>query len=113
MADLRERFLIVAISWKGMDKAEELQPLFDTAIDWFRRSSSLWILWTSSPPSVWLTHIRKHLGPEDTVLIAELDLTTVGENYTGLQSKVFWDWLDGHRKKSIVPAASGSPPNLG
>lgn len=97
MGDSRERFLIVAFAWSGPPKVKELEPLFNTALDWMRVANNVWILWTNSDPTIWATHIKKHLVNEESVFIGELDLTTALDNYSGWEKKWVWDWIDQHR----------------
>ncbi len=100
MADMpyRERFLHIGFYWKGVPKVEELEPLFNTALDWYRYAPNCWVVWTNNNAGVWYSHIAKHITQGDRVLVAELDLDSVPENYTGWASKSFWEWIDKHRK---------------
>jgi hypothetical protein len=93
----RERFLIVNFIWSAAPKVEELKPIFNTALDWYRLSSTVWIVWTSSNPETWFEALKPHTVDEDSIFIAELNLSEVQENYFGWQSKGFWDWIDKHR----------------
>jgi len=97
MTDYRERFLIVTFTWKETPKIVELKPIFNTALDWARIAPNTWILWTNNSPVVWYNHLRHHMTKEDSVLIAELNLTEVAENYVGFYPKWVWDWIDKHR----------------
>ncbi len=91
------RFLLVSFTWRGPIKVDELKPLFDTAIDWIKFSTDSWLLWTVNEPEVWLKHIKPHLGENDFVFIAELNLSSTPMNYTGWNSKLLWNWIDKHR----------------
>jgi hypothetical protein len=93
----RERFLIVNFAWKSAPKVEEIKPIFNTALDWYRMGSSVWVLWTTSSPDAWYAAIRSYMTEEDSVFIAELNLSVTSENYFGWQTKSFWNWLDKHR----------------
>jgi hypothetical protein len=97
MDDYRERFLLVAFTWKGPEKVDELKPLFGTAIDWIRIAANTWVLWTSNDAQLWFTYIHPHLGADDSVFIAELDLSTIHEKFHGWHKKWVWDWFEKHR----------------
>jgi hypothetical protein len=97
MADYRERFLIVAFTWRGPAKVDEITPLFDKALDWLKLGASTWILWTNTDPSEWFTYIQPFLGENDTVFVGELDLSTTFAKYAGWQKKFVWGWIDKHR----------------
>jgi hypothetical protein len=97
MTDPRSRFLLVGFTWRGPTKTDELTPLFDSAVDWVRIAPNLWLLWTTNSPEVWLPYIKKHLGSDDFVFIAELNLTSTPENYSGWNSQLVWEWIDKHK----------------
>ncbi|HZW95972.1 MAG TPA: hypothetical protein VFF64_23705 [Candidatus Eremiobacteraceae bacterium] len=93
MTEPRARFVIVVFTWRKVLKTEELEPLFNTAVDWLRFSENGWILWTTNDPPVWFKYIKPHLAPEDSVFIAELNLSHFGSTVSGWQSKMVWDWI--------------------
>jgi hypothetical protein len=93
----RSRFLLVVFKWEEEPKTKELEPLFDTALDWARPAPNCWVLWTNNDPDVWLGYVRKHMSEKDNVFIAELNLSTTSKNFTGWADKWFWRWLDKHR----------------
>jgi hypothetical protein len=97
MANSRARFVIVAFTWRGEMKVDELRPSFDAALDWVKLGGTTWVLWTTKAPSEWQRILQPFIGDEDTVLIAELNLAETLENYSGWQYKWVWDWIDKHR----------------
>jgi hypothetical protein len=97
MAEYRERFVQVTFSGGTPPADDVLKPLFDSALDWLKIAPNAWILWTNKDPIVWLPFIQRVLPTEGSVLIAELNLKSVSENYTGWQSQSIWDWFNKHR----------------
>lgn len=97
MADYRERFLIVVFTWKESAKVDELKPLFNTAIDWVRIAANTWVLWTNNDANMWFRYIKPHLGANDSVFIAELDMATMNEKFYGWHDKWVWEWFEKHR----------------
>jgi hypothetical protein len=97
MASGHARFINVAFFWKNTPKSKELEPLFNTAMDWYRYAPNCWLLWTTNGPEVWFPYLKKYLGEGDDVFIAELNLTHVPETYTGWYQQSFWNWIKKHR----------------
>jgi len=94
----RERLLQVTFIWAGTPKVSELEPLFNNALDWARTNASSWFLWTNTAPEIWANRVKPHMAEADSVLIFEINATTVSENYYGWMDPWFWKWLDKHRK---------------
>jgi hypothetical protein len=91
------RYLIFAFTWSGPSKIDEIKPLFDKALDWFRYAPNGWILWTNTDVNEWFKRIQPYLGPNDHLLIVEADFSEAGKTYTGWQQKWVWDWVQKHR----------------
>jgi hypothetical protein len=96
MADYR--FIHVGFKWSGPPKTKELESIFGKALDWLRYTPNCWILYTKIDPGAWYQRIKPHLDDGDYVLIAELNLTDVGDNYSGYQPKWIWEWIKKHRE---------------
>jgi hypothetical protein len=97
---VRGRFLHIGFTWaKAEPKITELKPIFDNALDWARYAPNSWVLWTTTEPGDWLARINPHLGEGDHVFICELNAASTPENFTGIQPKWFWTWLQKDRSK--------------
>lgn len=85
----KARYVLVYFTWRGTPKVKELEPLFNTSLDWLRLAGDFWILWTTQPPSYWYPYVKKQMGQQDSVLICELNTTTE----MGWQPQWILDWL--------------------
>jgi hypothetical protein len=91
------RFLHVAFNWQGAPKETELRPLFDTALDWAHYAPNCWILWSTTEIETWVSYLKKHMGPSDSVVICEVNLSTANKTYSGLADKWVWTWVQKKR----------------
>ena len=94
----RERFLHVGFVWKNAPKIAELEPLFNTALSWYRYAPNCWILWTNNGPDVWYSQVIQHMTREDSVVIAEVVFDNVPKTYQGWYNKGLWDWIEERRQ---------------
>lgn len=91
------RFLHVTFKWGGTPKISELQPVFNTALDWARYTPNCWILWSNTEVDKWNGYIKPHLSPQDSVFICEIDLKAASQTFTGWWDKWLWDWIQKQR----------------
>ena len=78
------KILHVAFNFSDREIPEdELEKLFDTALDWMRYAPNCWVLWTTNDPSTWYKYIRAKVDEKDHFFICEL----VIDNRQG------WLWL--------------------
>jgi hypothetical protein len=68
---------------------DELEPIFDKALDWIRYAPNCWIVHTSATPQKWLARLKPILAPSDHVLIVEINLA----NRSGWLPRSLWDWI--------------------
>ena len=88
-------FLHVAMNFRsGTPKMKELEPIFDGAIDWLRYAPNCWIVWTSRNPIEWHAKLHPHLGPDDTMLIVEINMA----NRYGWLGENLWAWMSRDRR---------------
>jgi hypothetical protein len=84
------KFLHVGFSFDGEIKIDQLKPIFDTALDWYRYAPNCWIVWSTKTPEQWYEVLKPHLVEgKDTVLICELNM----DSRYGALKKGGWDWL--------------------
>jgi len=99
------KYLLISFKFsEGPPKVKELEPVFDNAIDWFRYSSTAWIVWSTSDSERWYERLRPHISDKDSMFIAALD----AKDRQGWMSKSFWDWINQNRSKSESKANSDS-----
>jgi len=90
------KFLHIGFAWVGQPKTKALEPLFNRhALDWVRYASNCWIVWTNENPGSWFDRIKPHLGPNDQLLISELD-RNIGTSQ-GWMPAFIWDWINKSR----------------
>ncbi|MGB7077061.1 MAG: hypothetical protein WBD53_07720 [Xanthobacteraceae bacterium] len=92
---MAKQFLHITLRFAdGGAHINELKPVFNKAITWFRYAPTNWIVWTSSSAEKWYERLRPHISDDDTVFIGRLDVSET----QGWVSRSFWDWLQQERK---------------
>ena len=87
-------FLHIGITFADRPQIEELEPVFNKAIDWLRYAANCWIVKTRKPPRVWLKRLRSQLATGDHVLIVQINPS----QRSGLLPKWAWEWLAAQSK---------------
>lgn len=83
------KFYHVHISPKqGITQADVEQKL-NYAVDWYRYSTGLYVVYSTSDVNTWLTRLKDLVDPGGRLFVCEL----VPTNRTGWMVKDFWDWL--------------------
>jgi hypothetical protein len=67
------RFLHIGLTFPGVPKMRDLEPVMTTIGDWVRYSAVSWIVWTDKPVANVFATIRQHLDPYDQVFIVKID----------------------------------------
>ena len=93
MPNVEARFLLICFTWSGVAKTKELEPTFNLALDWLRIAPNSWILWSNTDIAAWNDRVRKFMQPEDSVLIAELNMSSTPDKFSGFQHQWVWDWV--------------------
>jgi hypothetical protein len=91
-------FLHIAFGFHGKPKVDELEPVFNKALDWMRYTNDCWLVWTTSTPQQWYQRLKPHLAEEDSCLITTIDLSR-GKR-SGQLSNWQWQWIKKDRQKS-------------
>jgi len=90
------KYLHIGLNFEGRPpKEEELEAIFNKALDWVRYAPNCWIVYTSSSPQRWYERIKPKLHPDDGILIFEINK----DSRTGFEQQFVWDWLDKDRSK--------------
>ena len=108
---MNKHYLHIGFIWRGPVKQDEIRPIFDLAEDWIMYGGNNWIIYTDQAPLQWCGWLRAVLGPDDSVLIVELNGTLLAG---GVMPQWVWDWVNRDRNE---PATFGlktfSPPPIG
>jgi len=91
---MSKQYIHISFNWSGKTKAKELEPTFNSALDWIRYAPNCWIVWTSSDADKWFSRLKPHLGPQDNMLICQID----PDDCQGWLEQWVWDWLNKKRK---------------
>jgi hypothetical protein len=86
-------YYIVFIEPNPGTAVEAIQAKMDLAIDWFRITPNLWILYTSSDEDKWQVRLKPLVDPGGALFISLLNI----ERYNGWMTQKFWDWIEKKR----------------
>jgi hypothetical protein len=90
---MTEKFLHIGINFKsGQFKTDELNVVFDNALDWLRYAPNCWIVWTNATPEVWFQRLKAALNDADTFFICEINMNV----RNGWMPKQSWEWMAKH-----------------
>lgn len=87
-------FFHVGFIWRGPAKQVEITAIFDLAEDWISYGGNNWIIYTKRDYLTWCGWLRAVLGPDDSVLILELNNPLIG---VGFMPQWVWDWINRDR----------------
>jgi hypothetical protein len=84
-----KKFLHIGFGFQAPPRTDELEPIFDKALDWMRYAPNCWIVQTTSTPQQWLARLRPLLSPSDNVFIVEINPA----NRSGWLPQSIWTWI--------------------
>lgn len=73
---------------------DEVKGRMDKALDWFRLSESLWIVYSTVDVEKLYARLNPLAISEGTLLLVKLDMSV----RQGWMEQTFWDWLDKRAK---------------
>ena len=83
-------------------KFEELEAVYNKAIDWVSYAPNCCIVFTSSAPDVWYHRLKHVLRDEDSFLVHEIYIA--GDVvFTGYLPTHVWDWMKKYMNGPTVP----------
>lgn len=82
-------FYHVYISPKKGITAQQVEEKMNLAVDWFRYTPNLWVLYTTLNEDNWQERLRPLVDPDGNMFICRLDI----RRHNGWMSKRFWDWI--------------------
>lgn len=96
----RARFIHIGFNFTGTPPIQELEQLFNKALDWMHYSEYCWILYTTTEPDVWRDRIRQLGGilPGDSFFICEFN--------PAFDSGYMFDWAWNWLRKDRTPKSS-------
>ena len=74
---------------------EQIQKQMNLAVDWFKYSSTSWLIWTTSDIAKWKLRLDPLFRPKGIVFICEID----PNNCDGFMNPEGWKWLRKHGRK--------------
>jgi hypothetical protein len=89
-------FLHISFFFKGKAKIDELKPVFNKAIDWYRYAPNCWIVWTTTDTEGWYARLQPLISDDDSMLIIPFKYEPV----SGFASKAMWDFFKSHAEKT-------------
>jgi len=86
-------FYLAVVEPKKEITPDQVKTKMDLAIDWFRITPNIWILYSSSDTDKWYARLKPLTYPEGSVFICRLDV----KEHNGWMTKMFWEWLNKDR----------------
>lgn len=84
------KYFMIYLEPKNVITYEQVEAKMNLANDWFRISSNLWIVYSTSAPSKWYERLETLVEENGRLFISELNI----ENSQGWMVKDFWDWIE-------------------
>jgi hypothetical protein len=104
------RYLHLGITFAGIPKSKELEPLITTLSgDWVRYGFNTWVLWTPLSATSVANSVRAALGAADQLLVVSVDI----REKDGWLPEWIWNWLNkpraplGTQNQLIQPPITG------
>lgn len=96
---MTKRTLLVTFNFAGPGKSDELEPVFNKALDWIRYAPNCWLVWTSKDPNIWYRRLKPFLATGDHLLVVEVNLA----ERAGWLPRSVWDWINQERAVHSEP----------
>lgn len=87
-----KKFFHIGFAFQDPPRTDELEPIFNKALNWIRYAPNCWIVQTTATPKQWMARLKPILAPSDHVLIVEIDLA----NRSGHLPESMWSWINEH-----------------
>ena len=75
---------------------EQVKAKMDLSVDWFRCTTQVWVLYSTSRIAKWQERLLPLVDPDGNLFICKLDMS----ESNGWMSQEFWDWIDKNQKKA-------------
>lgn len=82
-------FIHVYITPKNGVTREKVEEKMNLAVDWYRYTNHLYIVYTTSDIPKWQSRLQELVEPDGFMFICEFNI----RNYNGWMQQGFWDWI--------------------
>ena len=86
-------FIHVYINPKQGVTREKIEEKLNLGVDWYRYTSNLYIVYTTSAISKWQSRLQELVEPDGYMFICEFNI----RNHNGWMAQDFWDWINKSR----------------
>jgi hypothetical protein len=83
------KFYIVYINRLEETPYEDLKKKMDLALNWYRVTERVWVLYTSSDAEKWYARLSTLVKDDGNLFICKLDTS----DRQGWMSERFWEWM--------------------
>jgi hypothetical protein len=83
------KFYMIYIDRNKDTTYEQIQKKIDLAVDWYRISEELWIVYTTSNEEKWYSRLKPFVKSRGHTFVCKLDVS----HRQGWMTKGFWKWL--------------------
>lgn len=73
---------------------DDVKKKMDLAVDWFRCTNNVWVVYTTSDEDKWMERLLPLVNPKGSLFICRLDL----QRRNGFMTKKFWEWIEKNTK---------------
>lgn len=85
----RAGFYLIFIDRNLDASKDQVQAAMNSALDWYRITSKVWVVYTTSDAEKWYGRLERLVKQGGNVFICKLDI----KDRQGWMSKEFWRWL--------------------
>ena len=75
---------------------DNVEKKMNLSLDWFRCTSSVWILYSTSRIDKWQERLRPLVDPDGNLFVCRLDIT----KRNGWMTDEFWNWIKKNQKRT-------------
>lgn len=85
----RAEFYVVHIKRSSVASYDDVKKAMDKAVDWYRISDSLWVIYTTNDADTWYARLSPLVKESGELFICALDIS----DRQGWMSKAFWKFV--------------------
>ena len=82
-------FYLIFIKPKEGVSFDDVKKKIDLAVDWFRCTDNVWVVYTTSDEDKWQERLLPFVKTNGTLFICRLDI----RRRNGFMTREFWDWI--------------------
>ena len=80
---------------------EQVEKTMNLAVDWFRCTQEVWVIYTTSDHNKWQARLKPLVSPQGSLFICRLDI----RQRNGWMDKKFWEWIREKTQRPQQPPA--------